>query len=535
MSSILLLVAACFLTILVIRNKRSLKKQRRDHEVLYYFLKSSCEFLVPFTFVLLFYVGLLLVILAVWKSISLHSLIWLEDSLTTIHSYTRWKLSKLMVLGFFIGIYILGLLGMRLKVRERLYGGVETLYTWGKRVYVVFVFLCSFTLLGTQLGQPTDDLRLRIKLTRDGYAELRQQTKEALSEAVAVKLYSKTYDSFPPDYHAALKRPQEIGTQTKSLRAYYSNAQTELGVRSSKAESVLSRAEARTRLASDLQTEIQGAEETSDKSANVSNSEPREVTYRKISEAKVAVQDYRQKTRGRLISFLTTEDGKKLTVQGAKIMTDFLKSRVVSSWIKLYPISEPLIDVFVKTLDEALKAKLKKLADDITPSVVESPTNFETAIDDESTKVAAETELKIPQDMIEKARQSGVQLEQELADIEVAKTEIFEELIVRLYNPSERDRTTAARHLSVTPDISEAKVNKLIIIMRKGNQQWITSSYRSEGHHCTDYEYTSVRYYAATALERIKSPYVNEELVREARRRQDESVTTKTVTDPGWI
>jgi len=534
MSNILLLVAAFFLTILVFRKKHSLKEEGRDHEVLYYFLKSSLDFLVPFALVLLFYVGLLLVISTLWKSISLQSLIRLEDYLTTIHSYTKWKLSKLMVLGFFIGIYILGLLGMRLEVRQRLYGGVETLYTWGKRAYVLFVFLCSFTLLGTQLGQPTDDLRLRIKLTKDGYAELRQQTKEALSEGVAVKLHSKTYDSFPPDYHAALKRPQEIGTHTKSLRTYYTKAQTELGVRSSKAESVLSRADARARSASDLQTEIQ-AEETSDKSVKVSNSEPREVTYQKISEAKAAVQEYQQKTRGRLISFLTTEDGKKLTVQGAKIMTDVLKSRLISSWITMYPISEPLIDVVSKTIDETLKAKLEKLADDLTPSIVETPANFETAINNESTKMASQTEVKISPEIAEKAERSGAQLEQELAGIEAAETEVFEGLIVRLHSSSKNDRATAARHLSETPDISEAKVNRLIVIMRKGNQQWITSSYRNEGHHCTDYEYTSIRYYAATAIERMKSSYVNEELAREARRCQDESVTTKTVTDPGWI
>jgi hypothetical protein len=149
--------------------------------------------------------------------------------------------------------------------------------------------------------------------------------------------------------------------------------------------------------------------------------------------------------------------------------------------------------------------------------------------------MASQTEVKISPEMMEKAERSGAQLEQEIAGIDAAKTEVFEGLIVRLHSTSKSDRATAARLLSETPDISEAKVNSLIVIMRKGNQQWITSSYRNEGHHCTDYEYTSVRYYAATALERMKSSYVNEELVQEARRCQGESVTTKTVTDPGWI
>jgi hypothetical protein len=69
MSNILLLVAACFVTILVFRKKHSLKEELRQDEVLYYFLKSSLEFLGPFTLALLLFVGLLLVISTGWQSI----------------------------------------------------------------------------------------------------------------------------------------------------------------------------------------------------------------------------------------------------------------------------------------------------------------------------------------------------------------------------------------------------------------------------------------------------------------------------------
>lgn len=345
MIHILLLVAACGLTILVFRKKHSLKEEGRDKEILYYFLKSSLEFLVPFTFVLFFYLGLLVVVSVAWESISLRSLIRLEEYLTTIHSYTKWKLSKMMVLGLFVGIYVLGLLRVPLE-RKRLYSGVDRLYTWTKRAYVVFVLLCSFTLLGTQLGEVSDDLRLRINLTRDGYAELSQETEEALSEEVALKLHTKARDTFPPAYQTALKSPEEIGSQGSALRSHYAKAQSEHGVKSSKAESALSRIEARSK--SNLQTEIRLPDEASNKRATVSEPDASWITYRKVKEAKTAVENYRQKTRGRFISFLNTEDGKRLTVQERKLRRTFSSHNCFHHGLRPIQLANSLLTCFSK-------------------------------------------------------------------------------------------------------------------------------------------------------------------------------------------
>ena len=559
MIAILLFIAACGLTLFVLKKKRTLHEQGKDKGINYHFLKSSLEFLVPFTFVMLSYAALLAVVSLAWESISLQSLVRLEEYLETIHSYTKLKPSKAEVFGLFVGIYLLGLLRIViLDKRKQLYKATDTIYRWSKRVYVVFVLLCSFTLFGTQLGEPANGLRLRIKLTRDGYAEVYKQTQEAISEEVARQLYTKARDSFSPAHQTALKLPEKIGSEANSLGGYYAKAQKEYGVTSSKAESALSAIEAHRKAAFNLKTEIQIPKDRPGESTYVAEPDPRQTTYRQIKEAKTAIENYRQSTRTKLITFLTTEDGKALTIQGAKVMTDILKSDLFSAWIKAYPIAEPILDVFIKTIDETVKAKLEKIADNATRSIIQSPDKTQTTVNNEASKLTAQTEIVISPSIVEKASQSAKQLEQELANLEAARAEIdnglnqakaeiinrakeaenskIEKLIAQLQSSDKSVRESAAKNLSDNGDkISETKVNELVNIMRHGNKEWITSRYRPPGHHCTDYEYTPTKYYAATALARMRSQYVSDEIAREARKCQSGSVRTKRVTDPGWI
>ncbi len=480
MIAIFLFIVACGLTIFVFKKTRSLKRQARDNKIRYHFLKSSLEFLVPFTFVMFFYVGLLAVVSLAWASISLQSLIRLEEWLSTIHSYTKFKPSKTMVLGLFLGIYALGLLRIiLLEKRKKLYTDIDTFYKWTKRLYVVFVLLCSFTLLGTQLGEPSNNLRLRIKLTRDGYADVLKQNQEAISEEVAFQLYTKAYHSFSPAYHTALKLPEKIGSEANSLRGYYAKAKNEYGVKSSKAESALNASSAHRKAVTSLKTEIQMPKNGLNESTNVTKPDPRQISYRKIKEGKVAIENYRQKTRTRFITFLTTEDGKRLTIQGAKVMTDILKSELFSPWIKAYPISEPLIDVFIKTMDETVKAKIEKTADNATSSIIQRPDNAQSTVNHEASKLATQTEIKISPAIMEKANRSGQHLEQELTNIERAKVEIdngikqvensrIERLIAQLHSPDASVRKTAAQNLSRKGDkLSQTKVNELITVDRQ--------------------------------------------------------------------
>ncbi len=112
----------------------------------------------------------------------------------------------------------------------------------------------------------------------------------------------------------------------------------------------------------------------------------------------------------------------------------------------------------------------------------------------------------------------------------------IDKLIAKLREGKEETRNEAVSKLSkMGKKLSESDINMIINIMRSGKDEWETSNYRQSGHHCTDYTYTSIKYYAANALLEMKSPYVGDEITREAKQIKSNSTRTKRVTDPGWV
>ncbi len=107
-------------------------------------------------------------------------------------------------------------------------------------------------------------------------------------------------------------------------------------------------------------------------------------------------------------------------------------------------------------------------------------------------------------------------------------------LIVQLSSSSEEQRDDAADLLSkLGEELTNAIVEEIIKTMRNGRKRWSKYLYRSG--HCTWYEKTTVKYYAAKSLLNMKSTYVTDEIVREARNKTKREKTRYRVTDPGWI
>ena len=107
-------------------------------------------------------------------------------------------------------------------------------------------------------------------------------------------------------------------------------------------------------------------------------------------------------------------------------------------------------------------------------------------------------------------------------------------LIVQLSSPSGKKRNEAANLLSYGgKELTKSVIDKIIDLMRNGKGQWSKRLYRQS--HCTWYEKTTVKYYAARSLVNMKSPYVTDEIMREARNKTNKEKTRYRVTDPGWI
>jgi hypothetical protein len=116
----------------------------------------------------------------------------------------------------------------------------------------------------------------------------------------------------------------------------------------------------------------------------------------------------------------------------------------------------------------------------------------------------------------------------------------IDQLIVQLSSPEEYYRHQAVYELSRLGEfISEEQINALLIIMRTGEQSWLTKKEKAEESwgsgpgDCWWYFYTSIRYYAAEVLSEIDSSYVSSDIKKEAREAGYDAIRKELVADPG--
>jgi hypothetical protein len=197
------------------------------------------------------------------------------------------------------------------------------------------------------------------------------------------------------------------------------------------------------------------------------------------------------------------------------------------------------------TVDDKVKAKWEGIVDRALKAILKNPATARPTIKDEVSSFVKELEVKVPPEAVNASERISATAGTEMATVQRAQASVESEitraqdaradkLIAGLHSPGESKREEAARQLSgMGEEMSKEKVNELVSTMRRGGQTWRKFLYR-EGH-CDFYEYTSVKYYAADALENMKSPYVSNDLAREASRSKGTSTTTKRITDPGWI
>lgn len=119
-------------------------------------------------------------------------------------------------------------------------------------------------------------------------------------------------------------------------------------------------------------------------------------------------------------------------------------------------------------------------------------------------------------------------------------------LIAHLRSPSEEHRIKASNLLVKSSNkLDKSQVNEIIELMRNGRNEWKKYLYRES--HCTWYEYTTLKYYAADTLIEMNSPDIIDEILNEAIKEllkgileeaikaRKNNKTKRRVTDPGWV
>lgn len=416
----------CLLTYLFLRKKRKIEENNWKTNFIYYFYKNSLDFLVPFVVITFLYLMLSLVVAIASNYTSLHYLIRFEESLEKLKTFfTIFKLNAIEALFVLVALYLLGFLRFPSQMSKKLFSLFDKYQIILRRVYIVIVLLCSFTFFGTQLGEPTKNLSLRIKTVRDGYAELCKEVQNTIAEEVAISLYPKVHYKFPQPYQDALKSPTRIEQETNALRDYYNSVRSKFDTKDANVDSIIDKVSRRKKTASDLEKEIKIPEDASKRRYYSVIKDPRQINYKKIQNAKIALGNYRSGLQPRVINLLQIEGGKKITSQIPKVFTGEVKKTLFRQIIKEYPILEPIVDVFFQTLDKEIETNVEQAVDRATNTTIKNPENIETIITNETKKIVQQKNVEIPKGILENAIRTSKQSKIERTKIEKARENLF--------------------------------------------------------------------------------------------------------------
>lgn len=522
-------IVGCIIAALFRRRKREIEKSNAKRGARYFFYKNSLDFLVPFICVAFLYLALSIIISSIVTSNDavLQTLIQFEESTSKIKSvFSIFKLNAVEVLIALLALYLLGFLRFFAGKTKSLFRFVDKYQTIVRQIYIFLVLLCSFTFFGTQIGEPTQDLKLRIKTIRDGYADICKEVQEAVSEEVALELYTKVQDSFPQSYKDAIELPRKIEHESNSLHNFYDSFQSRYDVRDLSVERIIEKHSLRIKIATDLKTEIQLPNERS--RLYYYDPDPRQTSYRTVNNAKTAIREYRSNLRSRIITLLEIEGGKKITCQVPKVFIGKIKETLFRHLLKEYPILEPIVDVFFRTLDKEIETRVERATDRITKSTLRNPETLGESIRTETLKIAEQKLVQIFPSELTKVNQSKAKFDEELFTIESARRRLdfqieqfrINELISQLRSDGEGGRSEAVKELiQMKNRLSREQIDRLIDIMRNGSEKWeIQIRERWEGRTCyKTYRMKSVREYASEILEKVYSPHLNPSVRNEAK------------------
>jgi hypothetical protein len=518
----------------------------------------SVLYLIPIGIATAFYVLLAAYISFFGNSLSINWLITLQRAFETVSKFfaDNLKLSEVKVLIVLVAAYVLSCVllfrwrraarsnsatagggsrrRIRVRVVEMVHRAVDVYCKYSGPIAAGLATLASFTFFGMHLGEPSQDLQLRIKIAQEGYAELTKKAEADLTERVAAELYVKIRDSFPQSYRDALALPDQVDNQVSDVRSYAENAQRQHGVTLPNVNQLVQRETARITSVWNLGSEwrVTGGEQPRQA---VEARAPGDATPNQVKAAKSAV-DSRPQSRG---AEIFAEGEKKIFLQVEKLVSERLVefTKPVTSAI---PILEPLLQSFVEAADKTLQERMEKASDRIAEAVRGNPSDLSGTIEREATRVVADTDVRGPVERATPvAERRASELRQTASALGASKVEIddrvAQKLIGDLASPNESVRTGAVEQLArMGSGLNGQRVADLASIMRTGRQSW-SESYKPPGGHCTDITTTSIRYYAADALQKVSSSNVSPQLREEASAAKSSAVTKRRVLEPGWI
>lgn len=438
------LIVGFLFCVVALRITRGIDKHGRHKGALYHVCRTSLDFLVPFIIGTSLFLLLSLIVSAatVSDSVSLGRLIWLEEQLSEVRSLvTAVKLTSLEVLGVLLLLYALGFvraLSGHIRTLFRIVAKYQRFVWWA---YITAVFLSSLTFFGTQLGEPTHDLTLRIKTIREGYAELSDQTEEALVQEVAVLMHPEVTNAFPKSYQDALGVLAQVEQETDSLGSYYALVRGSYSGRKPFVESLLHAGDTRAQAASALalwvpddaapstQRSVGGRSGPAAPRSDKMIPPPMEVSFKKIADAKNAVREHQENLRTRGMKLLARKGAKEVVCQVPKVFTEQIKKAIIQQLVGPWAILEGPVEALFRTVDRIPETKLAPVIERLATSAVRDPHHYSSSSTVEASAVANNTEPLITREDLLLVDQASDRLKTELATVKGARETLFRSVV----------------------------------------------------------------------------------------------------------
>ncbi|HEX8639088.1 MAG TPA: hypothetical protein VF692_13550 [Pyrinomonadaceae bacterium] len=397
---------------IVCLNKKLFWKKFNEKSPWYFFFDKCVEFFIPLTVVTAFYTVLWVLVEGTSDTTTLGWLESLENFLLSVQDLV----AKFKVKPWFAGLFILGFIILDLLLSyflesSTLASRYKTYHTWSKRVYIIAVLFCSFTFFGNQVGDQIAHLRIRTDKIKQGYAKIQDEAEDILYVSVQQKIYEKVKLSLPPDIRDNIDYPKIINIEMSNLRNNYEKLKLYNAANTSAAEIIKNNDAQIKRNNSAIGERIRYDEPTPDKpndgkGGKSPRKSPKAQATLESVEKTLANVEAKKSVRTRFISLLKLDGTKELLCQFPKSLTDVAKSRIFKTVVEVYPILEPVVDVFVGTYDKYVESKVKESTNIVAEALLESPEKAEQAAAQEAQKIADSVEVKMNETTITKARKS---------------------------------------------------------------------------------------------------------------------------------
>lgn len=510
---------------------RVLKHSGRRGTIVYVLLSNTIEFTGMVILASLPYLVAEAVVSLTPDSVSLERLLEFESALTKMSSGLRpFKLNPYQVLLVLLVLYLFATFGLAPSSSRRLRELLAIYRRSSRRLVAILVLLCSFTLFGRELGEPTDSVRARIATIRQGYADLRQDVSDAISEDVAAIVMEKVVDAFPTGYRNVLETVDKSYGQAEAFAKYYESVRSKLSVGSVSAGILVAKLAVRDSSRVFLPAVVPDPDRFVPNRAKASRRDtPLEVSELRVREARDQVASSRRPSRELLLQIFTTEDGKAIALHLPSCVSEFLKKELFASYIEQYPFLEPLVDAVVQTGNEASQLAIEDELDSASEEVLRAPESAQRSLMTAAVSVARRVHAAPTAKMTAAAQNAAAQIESEHRQIislhaQIESTAHRDEtqqtvrnLIIRLGSDDETVREAAVdQFVKLSEPLDADQIRNLAHIVEEGQLEWFKPT--QPGSDQTRFERTSIKYYAGRALLGTRSSHVSAETKNEARR-----------------